>query len=108
MHISNMLLACSVGIQKIGEDINLFVNDRKHGIIHPQLLTPKQLIAELNKLEEEHNIKYSIRLKEYNYQHIIDISDLSVTIIDRKLVYSLQIPILEKESFRTYHLIPIP
>ena len=111
MHLANQLLGGTISIEEIGEDTNLLINainEGKHGIVHPQLLTPKQLIEELKKLEEEQSFKYPVRLVEYNYQHIIDISDLSVTIIDKRLTYCLQVPILEPETLRCLHLIPIP
>ena len=85
MHLTNYLLGCTVSIEKISEDTNLLINainNREDGIVHPQLLTPKKLIDELKKFKEEKNVKYSVRLTEYNYQHIVDISDPSVTIID--------------------------
>ena len=111
MHLANQLLGCTISIEENSEDTNLLINainDGKHGIVHPKLLAPKQLIEELKKLEKEQNLKYPVRLVEYNYQHIIDISDLSVTIIDKRLTYCLQVPILEPETLRSLHLIPIP
>ena len=111
LQLANQLLACTISIQEISEDVNLLINainDGKHGIIHPQLLTPKQTISEMKKLEEEQNIMYPVKLTEYNYQHIIDISELSVFIIDRRLTYSLRVPIPETDTLQYLHLIPIP
>ena len=40
LQLANKLLACTITIQEISEDVNLLINainDGKHGIIHPQL-----------------------------------------------------------------------
>ena len=97
-------------LTELSKDINLVIdviNDGKHGIIHPQLLTPRILITELREFEETLGVKYPIPLKETNYQHIIDISEIGIIIIDGKLLYSIKIPVLEADQFKVQHLICI-
>ena len=66
------------------------------------------MISELRKIEEDLNTKYPVKLVPQNYQHIIDISKISIGIINKRLVYILRIPVLEHEDLHTLHLIPIP
>ncbi|XP_043461560.1 uncharacterized protein LOC122498077 [Leptopilina heterotoma] len=109
--ISNIITLCSMAISELSEELNLIIdaiNDGKHGIVHPQILTPSILIRELKQFEDSSNTKYPIRLITQNYQHIIDISEVSIAITNKRLVYVLRIPILEYEDLQTLHLIPIP
>lgn len=109
--VANMIVLCSIAIEELYDDLNLIinaVNDGKHGIIHPQILTPSILIQELQQIEEETNSKYPIRLTPQNYQHIIDISKTNIVIANKRLVYILRIPEIKQGEFQTLHLIPIP
>ena len=66
LFISNQITACTMILQELSEDVNLIIdaiNDGKHGIIHPQLLTPRILIDELREIEENLNVKHPIEVK---------------------------------------------
>ena len=56
-------------------------------------------MEELKTIEKKYNNKYPIQLIEENYQHLIDISEISIVIVNKKLLYSIKIPLLEFESF---------
>ncbi|XP_051170402.1 uncharacterized protein LOC127287486 [Leptopilina boulardi] len=109
--IANLISAVEIAVAEYSEDLNLVIdaiNDGRHGIVHPQILTPETLIQELRQIEESDNQKYPIKLIVDNYQHIIDISETTIGIVNKRLVYILKIPVLEHEDLQTYHLIPIP
>ena len=53
------------------------INDGKHGIVHPIISNPEILFLELVQQENVNNQKYSVKLLLQNYQHIIDISEIS-------------------------------
>lgn len=109
--MANQVTIMTVVISELSEDISLLIdaiNDGKHGIIHPQILPPTTLIEGFKQFEEENNEKHGIQLVEENYQYLIDISEITVLLINNKLVYSIQMPILEKEIYKINHLIPIP
>ncbi|XP_051175020.1 uncharacterized protein LOC127290481 [Leptopilina boulardi] len=109
--VANMIVLCSIAIEEFNDDLNLIinaVNDGKHGIIHPQILTPGMLIQQLREISEETNTKYPVRLIPHNYQRIIDISEINILIVNKRLVYMLRIPETEHGDFQTLHLIPIP
>ena len=84
------------------------INDGKYGIIHTQILPPSKLIEGFKQFEEENNEKHSIQLTEENYQYLIDIAEITVLLLNSKLVYLIKIPIMEKEIYKIHHLIPIP
>ena len=106
-----MITTAEISITEYSEDLNLPIdatNDGKHGIVHPQILTPEILIQELRIPEEVNNQKYLIKLLLENYQHIIDISEISIEIINKRLVYVVEVPVLEHDDLQTLHLIPVP
>lgn len=109
--ITNLISGTEIAVAEYGEDLNLIIdaiNDGKHGIVHPQILTPAILIQELRHIEEKNNQKYPIQLVDENYQQIIDISEITISIINKTLVYIVKVPLLEYEDLQTLHLIPIP
>lgn len=108
---ANIITLCTIAIGEFSKGINLIINainDGKHGIVYPQILKPTILIQELQLIEEETNTKYPIKLIPQNYQRIVDISEITISIINKKLVYILQIPELELQNLLTLHFIPIP
>lgn len=69
LFISNQITMCTMLWDELSEHINLIIdaiNDGKHGIIHPQLLTPRILIVELKEFEDILNVKYQMPLKGTN------------------------------------------
>ena len=74
----------------------------------PQILTPTILKNTIQEFEEKQRTRFHFDKDESNYQHIIDISQLSVTIIKRFFSYILEIPIIEKEEGQIKRIIPIP
>ena len=109
--IANQITVCMMIVDELSEDINLLINainGGKNGIVHPLLLTPDILILQMKEFEEKLNVKYTIPLKESNFQHIIDISIVIVAIAKNRFVYSIHIPIPETETYEIKHLIPIP
>lgn len=63
------------------------INDEKHGIVHPQILTPSLLIEALIDFENKYNTKFSIPLNKNMFQHIIDMSEISIVIHSQTLIY---------------------
>ena len=89
-----MITTAEISIAKYSGDLNLIIdtsNDGKHGIVHPQILTPEILIQKLRTLQEVNNQKYPIKLLLENDQHIIDISRFYIGIINKRLVYVFEV-----------------
>ena len=82
--VNSKLLTAAIMIDETSEDIDMAINainDGKHGIINPQILTPVMLKATITEFEAKHRTRYHFDADETSYQHIIGISQLSVAII---------------------------
>ena len=109
--ISNQIAMCTMILRERSEDINLVIdaiNDGKHGIIHRQLWTPRIFLDDLKEFEDSLNTKYPIPLRDTNFEHIVDISEIGFIILSGNPVYSVKIHVLETDQFSIQHLIPIP
>ena len=65
--ISNQIIMCAMVLGELSEDSNLVIdaiNDGKHEIIHPQLLTPRIFLDALKEFEESLSTKYPIPSRE--------------------------------------------
>ena len=106
---SKLLLAATM-IDGTNEDIHMVINvinDEKHGIVHPRILTPKILKDTIKDFEEYYRTRYHFDNEEENYQHIVDISQVSVTVTKGLFTYIIKIPVLEKEEGSLQKIIPI-
>ena len=95
---------------KLSTDANLLINainDGKHNIIFPQILTPTAFMNGFREFEVKNSEKYIIKLDESNYQHILDISEIKIAILNKRLLYSIKVPLMETENFQLQRLIPI-
>ena len=89
--------------------LNLAVLLSRTGKIHPSIFTPDNLISALKNLKPYFNeAVVPLELESQNYEDIISISDLKIIIWDNKLIYDLQIPVIEPENYRLYRLVPWP
>ena len=90
--INNKLLVAAIMIDETSEDADTAINainDGKHGIVHPQILTPTILKNTIQEFEEKQRTRFHFDKDESNYQHIIDISQLSVALIKGLFSYIL-------------------
>ena len=109
--INSKLLLATIMIDERNEDTDTAINtinDGKHGIVHPQILTPATLKATIQEFEEKRRTRFHFDSDESKYQHIIDISQLSVAITKGLLSYVSKIPIIDKEEGQIKRIIPFP
>ena len=107
----NFITTVEISITEYSENLNLIIdviNNGKHGIVHPQILTREIFIQELRTLEEVNYQKYPIKLLLEKYQYIIDVSEIFVEFINKRLVYVVKVHVLEHDALQTLHLVPIP
>ena len=81
--IDNKLLVAALMIDETSEDVDTAINaisDGKHGFVDPQILSPTILKNTIKEFEEKQRTRFHFDKDERNYQHIIDISQLSVAI----------------------------
>lgn len=111
IYIENQIAILSIMLIEINEDINtvtMAIAEGKHGIVHPQMLPPTTLVDGIKALEKQNNIKYTIQAELGNYQEIIDISKLTVTLSKGKIIFILDLPLTEHNTYTVTRLIPIP
>ena len=111
LFVAPKLIKCEILIQELHDDIETAlgaVNNVKHGIIHPQILTPVILMDTIEEFEAIHRTRYHFDANPESYQHIIDFSEVNVASIKKTLTYIISIPALEKEEYIITHVIPIP
>lgn len=80
----------------------------RRGLLHPKILTPKELF---NNLKDSHymtNKKLPVKLEPSQFNNLIDSSDISIFYKNHRLVYILEIPLIEQNGFTLYHMIPLP
>ena len=76
--VGNIIALRAMAVEELSEDLNLLINAINDG---------KTLISELRKIKEDLITKYPVKFCPKNYQHIIDISEISIGIIKKRLVY---------------------
>ena len=109
--VNSKLEIALIMIDETNEDIDTEINSidyGKHRVVHPQLLTPKILKETIREFEERQRIRCHFDAEESNYQHIFEISQLSVAIIKGLFTYVVSIPIIEKEEGQIQKIIPFP
>ncbi|XP_076395856.1 uncharacterized protein LOC143265783 [Megachile rotundata] len=81
----------------------------KKGIIDTTLLNITQFIESYNKIIDANLIHTEIKGTLDNFQLLIDISTLTLVIHDHKIIYQIEIPILENNEWKIvkYHSIPV-
>lgn len=81
----------------------------KQGIIHPRLLSPKQLINSLQHIQTlEPLLQFPIPLRNKYAEELIRLSELDIIYNEPNIIYALSIPLLDDDTFDLYHLLPIP
>ena len=108
--VNSKLVIAVIMIDETNEDIDTAIdsiNDGKHRVVHPQLLTPKILKGTIREFKKRQRTRYHFDAEESNYQHIIDISQLSVAIIKGLFTCVVTIPIIEKEEEQIQRIISI-
>lgn len=79
------------------------------GLIHPKLLTPKELFKILKESQYiPADRKLPVVLELHQFGNLIDVSDISIFYKDNRLVYIIDIPLIEQHDFILYHMIPFP
>ncbi|XP_048515933.1 uncharacterized protein LOC125502163 [Athalia rosae] len=93
-------------------DLNYLVDAisfAQNGIIHPRILTPKQLITSLQHIQSlEPLLRFPVPLRNIYAVELIKLCQLEIAYNEPNLIYVLSIPLLNDETFNLFHLIPIP
>jgi len=82
----------------------------KKGILHPAILTPVRLINELKKVFDSipHGLEFPIPLDPSNANLLFNIIELQVYLENQRLIYIINIPLVETHIFYVYKISPFP
>lgn len=102
---SEMILEYEIELQILTDAILL----ARRGLIHPKILTPKELFNNLKETRYAVNDKQlPVPLESDQFTNLMDISDISIFYKNHRLIYVIEIPLIEQNNFILYHVIPLP
>lgn len=82
------------------------VNLGKHGILSPNVLTPKTLLDEISAYVGEYELPV---VPEYQNMHTLyKITDLEIFSNQGLIIFVIKIPLVDKFTYDIYHMIPLP
>ena len=84
LFVASKLITCEILIEELHDDIETTlaaINNGKHRMIHPQILTPKILMDTIKEFEAVHRTRYHFDANSESYQHIINLSEVNVALI---------------------------
>lgn len=87
--------------------IILFV---KKNIVHPSLMSPETMLIELRKsiqsLPSGKALPFELTIDKMNLY--LEISKIQYAYKSNKLIFVINVPIIDETSYNIYHLIPLP
>lgn len=99
-------------IDELNEELDIIISSilfAKQNVLHPSVITPEQLHHELSKIRTNTNFELPINNDNIDNIHkYLQICQLSVIYADKNLIYAIKIPLVTKELYQLYNLIPLP
>ena len=92
-------------IDEIREAEELITNGR-HGTIKPYVLSPRDLFNALR--QHKHVDNFPVPLEETQYITLIDISEISIALTEKRLLIQLIIPLIEDKFLELTKVISLP
>ncbi|CAK9825385.1 Retrovirus-related Pol polyprotein from transposon 412 [Anthophora retusa] len=80
----------------------------KQGIISPQVIKPQQFLSAIGNITNKNMIRSHIEPTLDNFQILLDISSLKLWTQEKKIIYTIIIPMLEDTEWKITKLYPIP
>ena len=104
IHTESLISELHIDMNEIIETIAL----GKHGIINPQFVDADQFLATLKQITNKNFLTNHITPELANFQTLLDISSLKISVKDYKLLYFIRVPILENTEWKIIKIYPIP
>lgn len=93
-------------------DLNVLIDAilfGKQGMIHPRLISPLRLIEAARQIKDRMpNVEFPITINEEEADHLIRISRLRIAYANTRLIYILDVPLLNPGNYKLYRPIPLP
>lgn len=99
-------------VEELNEQFDVIISSilfAKQNILHPSIITPKNLQLELLKVKLSGDIEFPISVTEYDqiYKYF-SIAELSVVYNQEVLIYAIKLPLVHQRTYNLYNLIPLP
>ena len=106
--ITQHIISLSPYTNKLANEYDVYINAinlGRHGILSPQILTPKILLDELTRNEGYHELLIQ---PDYSTIHLYyKILELNVISEKNLIIFDIKIPIVDKITFNLYESIPL-
>lgn len=79
-----------------------------HNILHPQIITPQNLLHELNNITLREGLKWPIALTYSNIYKYEKLHQLNIVCINNILIFNIKIPLIEETHYELYEMLPFP
>lgn len=104
----NILLLSSL-TNRISNNYDKFINAvnlGKHGILSPQVITPRTLFDELRNYKGEFELPITPDSSNINLYY--KILEIQIFVSKGLVVFAIKIPLVDKQNYNLYNLIPLP
>ena len=111
IHLNSQLIMLSALLDELVRDIGTLktaIAMGHKGIVHPDVLSPKDVIHSMQVMEEETRTRYPLVLNESIYNLLIQISKVTIGSLKKQLIYKIDVPVLEKDDWAIKRIHPIP
>lgn len=99
-------------ISELNEELDQIISAilfSKQNTLHPSVITPRHLYYELLKIKINSNFEFPIDNNNIEGIHkYLQICQLSVIYSNKNLIYAIKIPLVTKELYQLYNLVPLP
>lgn len=107
--IDEALLDLDDELRKLTNEIKRMdelITDARHGTVKPYVLSPKELFNVLR--EHKHIDNFPVPLEEKYYTTLVDISDISIALTEKRLLVQFLIPLIEDKILELTKVISLP
>lgn len=105
-----ILMLRIVNYQHIQDALLNIVLDTQHGTINLLLLEPDQFTNQLTIIQK--HVPTTVMIPGYgsakDLQLLYKIIDIKTRVLDNMILFAISIPLITRESFQLFHVIPIP
>ena len=86
------------------------VTDVRHGNPHPAIITPTQMRGLLTTIQNQlpNHLVLPYQKHENDLLQIYRIGRMSTAVVNEKIIFQLKVPLLFRENYQMYKVIPLP
>lgn len=109
--IADQLHLLSKLVSKLDNYCDLLIESitlARHNILHPNIITPFQLLQELSHVTLKSGQQLPYHLGYNTINKYFDLKQLSVVYINNNIIFAIKIPLVNEVSYILYELLPLP